>query len=507
MIPVLTAKQTREADAATIANEPVSGINLMERAAAKCFDFISRRFGKEKHFRVFCGTGNNGGDGLALARMLAQAGYQVRVHIVRYNTKSSGDFETNFARLKDLCEITAIETREEIPSIGVHEVVIDALFGTGLSKPPEGIAAQVIQSINSESGYTIAIDIPSGLYADQCSVHHKDRIIDARLTLSFQLPKLAFFFPENARHVGEFKILNIGLNQHFISDSKTHYHVVELSDVCRLLPPRKPFSHKGTYGHALLMAGSRGKAGAAVLAAKACLRAGAGLLTVQVPRSSGEILQVAVPEAMLGKEEGEDHLETVAGVEKYDAIGIGPGIGQEGQTARMLKLLLQSDTDSMVVDADALNILGENKTWLSFFPGNCILTPHPREFERLFGKTSDDFERLELLRASAIKYGLCIVLKGRYSLIASPGGNVFINTTGNPGMATGGSGDVLTGILTGLLAQGLSPLDACMAGVALHGLAGDLALEHESEQSLVASDLVKYLGKAFQEVAKYRDGH
>jgi NAD(P)H-hydrate epimerase len=206
---------------------------------------------------------------------------------------------------------------------------------------------------------------------------------------------------------------------------------------------------------------------------------------------------------MLGKEEGEDHLEMLAEIEKYDAIGIGPGIGLEEQTARMVKLLLQSDTDSLVLDADALNILSENKTWMGFLPGNCILTPHPREFERLFGKTADDFERLELLRTSAIKYGVCIVLKGRYSLIASPGGNIFINTTGNPGMATGGSGDVLTGILTGLLAQGLSPLNACMAGVALHGLAGDLALEHESEQSLIASDLVKYLGRAFQEVAKF----
>jgi len=504
MVPVLTARQNREADAYTIAHEPVESIDLMERASFKCFDFIARRFGREKNFLVFCGTGNNGGDGLVLARRMAEAGYPVRVFVVRYSPKSSGDFDINLKRLQGVCPVNDILTAADFPKITPHDIVVDALFGTGLSKPPEGLSADVIQHINQFSAYTISIDLPSGLYADQCSVEHKDFIINARLTLTFQLPKLAFFFPENAKHVGEFRVLNIGLHQGFIASCTTRYHVTDLVDMAHILVPRKPFSHKGTYGHALLVAGSYGKTGAAVLAARACKRSGVGLLTVQAPRCSHTVLQTTVPEAMLAEEVGENYLHSPINGKKYDAIGIGPGLGQEEETIGVIKFLLQSYAAPVVFDADALNILSENKTWLSFLPANSILTPHPREFERLFGTTANDFERVDLLVASAVKHGVYIVLKGRYTLIASPGGNVFINTTGNPGMATGGTGDVLTGILTGLLAQGLNPLDACITGVGIHGLAGDLALEPQSEQSLMASDIIEHLGKAFQEVAKFR---
>lgn len=505
MIPILSAQQTREADAYTMKHEPVSGLDLMERAAAKCYDFIARRVGKDKPFLVFCGTGNNGGDGLVMARKLHEAGYHVRVYIVRYTDKTSSDFDANAQRLKGLLQINNISSNNDFPPISPNDQVLDALLGTGLSRPPQGLLSDLIQHLNRYSAYTISIDMPSGLYADRSSVLHKEQIINAKLTLTFQLPKLAFFFPENAKHVGEFRALNIGLHHDFIASCKTTENVIEPADVSRIVQPRKPFSHKGTYGHALIVAGSYGKSGAAVMSARACIRSGVGLLTVQAPRCSHLVLQTTVPEAMLAHEDGENFLLSPIYTSPYNAVGIGPGLGKDEETVRMFKFMLQSCKVPLVVDADALNILSENPAWLDLLPAGSILTPHPKEFERLFGKTSNDFERMELLRASAIKHNVCIALKGRYSLIASPGGNVYINTTGNPGMATGGSGDVLTGIITGLLAQGLNPLDACMAGVCLHGLAGDMALETHSEQSLIATDIIEYLGRAFQEVAKFRE--
>lgn len=503
MIPVLSAQQNREADAYTMAHEPISPADLMERAAGRCFDYISRHFAKEKPVLLFCGTGNNGGDGLVIARKLPEAGYKVRVFVVRYNDKSSAEFDLNLKKLAGI-DITVIREEKHFPLIDKNDMVVDALLGTGLSRPPEGLMADLIQHINSHSAFTIAIDLPSGLYADSCSVIHKDRIINAHLTLSFQVPKLAFFFPENAKHTGEIKILEIGLHRGFLSSCKTTYYVTEPVDVARNIPARKAFSHKGTYGHALLISGSKGKAGAAVLAAHACLRSGVGLLTVQAPRCAHQVLQTVVPEAMLCPEDGDDHVLSVNDWTKYQAMGIGPGLGTNEDTARMLKFVLQEYKGPVVFDADALNILSENKTWLSFLPAGSILTPHPKEFERLFGKTSDDFERLELLKTSAAKYGIHILLKGRYSLLATPGGYIHINTTGNPGMATGGTGDVLTGIITGLLAQGIGPLAAAVSGMWLHGMAGDLALQEESEQSLIASDVIKYLGDAFKEMEKYR---
>lgn len=504
MIPVLNAEQIREADAYTIAHEPVDNIDLMERAAGRCYDYIAQRYDKQHCFTVFCGTGNNGGDGLVMARLLAQSGYNVRVFTIQTGAGSSDGFRVNLERAGVVCPVTRISAENDFPALDKNERVIDALFGTGLSRAPEGLVAELIEYINRHSFHTISIDLPSGLYADRSAAAHKKQIVNAKLTLTFQLPKLAFFLPENALYVGFFRVINIGLDLGFIASCKTRYHVTELNDLAGIIVPRNPFSHKGTYGHALVMGGSEGKTGAAVLSAMACLRAGAGLLTVKAPRCAHEALKAVLPEAMLEQEPGEFYITSGIEQERYDALGIGPGLGTHEETARVLKLLIQTFQGPMVIDADALNILSENKTWLSFLPAGCVLTPHPGEFERLFGKSSGDDERIELLVSSAVKFGVHIVLKGRYSLIATPGGNVFINTTGNPGMATGGSGDVLTGIITGLLAQGLTPLDACMAGVGIHGLAGDMALETQSEQSLIASDLVRHLGRAFREVEKFR---
>jgi len=498
---ILSVENIREADLFTIKNEPIKSIDLMERAASHCFYWLAENIPAHKKIRVICGTGNNGGDGLAIARMMASKGYATEVFLFGSPDKLSPDCKINYERITETTSIPCqvIEEKGSIPSFnGEDDIIIDALFGSGLSRPVSGFLADVIRHINSQHSIVISIDIPSGLFCDETvSSSHDPAIIHADHTLTFSPPKLAFFFPENDKYVGNWHLLDIGIMQEFINRSETHNHYITHSDCKRLLKKRNKFSHKGTFGHAYLICGSKGKMGAAVLAAKACLRSGPGLVTAHIPNSGITILQTAVPEAMLDADPDENIFTEIPDLNAYSSVAIGPGIGQSEATSRALKLLIQNSSLPLIFDADAINILGENKTWISFVPKGSIFTPHPKEFERLVGKSSNNFDRNKMQREFSVKHGVYVVLKGANTAVSTPDGHCWFNTTGNPGMATGGSGDVLTGILAGIKAQGYSSLDTCLLGVYLHGLAGDLAAKEEGQEALIAGDIIQHLGTSF----------
>jgi NAD(P)H-hydrate epimerase len=473
----------------------------MERAATQCFNWIKSHISKSNKFKIFCGTGNNGGDGLVIARLLLDKNCDVDVFIVKFSAKLSDDFKTNFERLIKYkkVSITDILKNSEFPFISPDDIIIDAIFGTGLSKPVKGFTGELIEHLNKSMARIISIDIPSGLFGD-INFGKKGAVIRANHTLTFQQPKLSFLFSSNACYVGDWQVLNIGLDKEFINSVKTKDFYIDISDCKSVYKPRTKFSHKGNYGSALIVSGSYGKTGAAVLSAKACLKAGVGLLTVQIPKSGYQIIQTAVPEAMVETDSCESYISDVVDIKSFNAIGIGPGIGTKAETQKVLKMLIQNSANPLVIDADAINILSENKTWLAFLPKGSILTPHPKEFERLVGKKTTDTERYELQKALSVKHSVYIILKGANTSISCPDGSCYFNSTGNPGMATAGSGDVLTGILLGLLAQGYSSLETSILGVFLHGLAGDLAAERYGFESTTAGDIIAYLGIAFRKI-------
>lgn len=499
---ILSIQNTREADNYTIANEPISSIDLMERAAKQIYKWIKKRVDNSVKIVVYAGPGNNGGDGLAVARMLASKSYGVEVNLIMFSTKTSDDFNENLKRLNGIEGITLneIKTEKDLKPSSPDDLIIDAIFGSGLSRAAKGLAAESIHHINNQPAIKLAIDIPSGLFADETSKNDISPIVRADYTLSFQMPKLAFLLPENESFVGQWEILNIGLHPKFINTVETKNFFMQMDDVVFSLKPRTKFSHKGTFGHALMIAGSYGKMGAAVLAAKACLKSGVGLLHVHIPKIGYQIMQTASPETMLSIDRYDNYFSEVPDLSKYNVVGIGPGLGMETQSQMALKLLIQNNQAPMVFDADALNILAENKTWLAFIPRDSVLTPHPKEFERLAGKWKNDFERLELQRQFAVKYRMVVVLKGAHTSICLPDGTCYFNSTGNNGMATAGSGDVLTGIITGLMAQSYLPATAAILGVFIHGLAGDIAAKKTGEHALLAGDIIENIGKAFKKL-------
>jgi ADP-dependent NAD(P)H-hydrate dehydratase / NAD(P)H-hydrate epimerase len=500
MNKVLSVEQIREADSYTIKNEPVDSVDLMERASKQCVDWISQHRNSHTELFIFCGPGNNGGDGLAMARLLCELNYKVVVLVLRISDQNSENFKENYERLTDQekCKIIEINNIDNFPLIPAKGVVIDAIFGSGLTKPTTGVFADIINEINKHSGITIAIDIPSGLYADINTDGSQKNIIKADYTLSFEFPKYAFFMAENDQYVGHWVVLPIGLSEEYIREVKATNYLLDQNDIKHVFRKRLKFSHKGNYGHALLIAGSVGKMGAAILASNSCLRAGVGLLTAHIPNKGNDVLQMAVPEAMVSLGRFENYFSDVPELGAYNAIGVGPGIGLQEQTQNSLKVLIQNSDAPIVFDADALNILAENKTWLAFLPKGCIFTPHPKEFERLAGKWNNDFELAAKVKTFAVDNNVVLVLKGAHTQIATPAGECFFNKTGNPGMATAGSGDVLTGIILGLLAQNYSSVQAAIIGVYIHGLAGDLAAKKIGKTALIASDLIKYMGKAFK---------
>lgn len=499
---ILSAEQIKACDAFTIQSEPITSIDLMERAAMTCIKHIVKKSSIDSEFVVFCGTGNNGGDGLAIARFLIKRNYAVKTFIVDQHQNYSDDFKTNLERLKELKPdgIFNITSQEELKPLAFHPntIVIDAIFGTGLNKPLSGIATELVKFINSTQLFTISIDIPSGLFADKPNMND-DVIVKSSITLSFQFPKLSFLMPQNGLYVPEFEVLDIGLHKLFIQNIPTSNYFVTKTDLHPLLKARAKFSHKGSFGHALLIAGAYGKMGASVIAAKACLRSGAGLLTVQTPKKGINILQSSIPEAMVNADAHEEVITELPSMDKFTAVAIGPGIGTEGITESVIKKLLNYDL-ATVFDADALNILANNKTWLSFLQPDSILTPHVKEFDRLTKKHTDDFERLETAKQFAIKHRCILVLKGAYTQTVTPDGNAFFNSTGNAGLAKGGSGDTLTGIILGLLTRGYTPPQAALIGVYLHGAAADNALKKIHIESLLASDVINRIPKAFEKL-------
>lgn len=491
---IFNAEQIQKWDAYTIMNEPVASIDLMERAAQRCTEWLTENEFAEKPVKIFCGKGNNGGDGLAIARQLIERGCDVQIFIVELGVKGTNDFQTNLARLHVVnANIFFIQSADFFPEITGDEIVIDALFGSGLNRPLKELYAETVKHINAHAKTVIAIDIPSGLFLDRSSKGNV--IIKAQYTLTFQSLKLCFLVAENEKYFGNVVVLNIGLHKDYPATVETVFQLTTPHLIKKIYRPRKKFTHKGTYGHALLFAGNKGKMGASVLCARACLRTGAGLLTCSIPEDVFTIMQIAVPEAMVVKRDDK------TGYQKYTVVGAGPGIGTEENTAQLLHQLINSFSKPMVLDADALNILSQNKEWLSLLK-EVIVTPHPKEFERVFGNCENDFERIDKALQFSKRYKIVIVLKGHYTLIGF-NGNGYFNTTGNAGMAKGGSGDVLTGVITALLSQNYKPFEAALLGVFLHGLAGDIALKKQSAESMLPSDLIENIGKAFKKIAGF----
>jgi hydroxyethylthiazole kinase-like uncharacterized protein yjeF len=496
---IFATEKIRAWDEYTIQHEPIASIDLMERAATACFDWITQQGFQNKSFSVYCAKGNNGGDGLAIARMLSQAGHRVAVNIIEFGHKGTEDFQTNLARLHETpAEIKFISAENAINPPPPGDILIDALYGSGLNRPLDGLSARLVAQINESGQPVIAIDIPSGLFVDRSS--RGNTIVKATHTLTFQCYKPALLLPENAEYFGEVHVLDIGLHPGFLENNSSNLRWIDAAMVQSILRPRKKFSHKGDFGHAALAAGSTGMMGAAILCARACLRSGVGKLTVHIPSSAISIMQTAVPEAMCKVEEGTGYITAFSSPEKYQAIGIGPGLGQHDLHAALMEYIFQHYHRPLVIDADGLNVLAKHNWLLNKIPNNSILTPHPKEFERLFGKTGDDFQRLALALEKAAFHKIIIVLKGHFSFIATPEGIGYFNSTGNAGMATGGTGDVLTGILTALIAQGYDPREAAVAGTHIHGLAGDMAASMISPEAMVASDIVDYLGAAFSQL-------
>ncbi len=498
---IYTAEQVRAWDAYTIAREPISSIDLMNRAASAWTNrFLKHETDYYRPIDVLCGPGNNGGDGIAIGRYLRLAGFDACIYLCHFDLPTSQDFRAQFALTKDLSGIDIITPSANATfTLRSHAIVIDALFGMGINRALAPTHSRLISDVNAAQHKVYAVDLPSGLMPERPTT---GTVLRADVTISFERPKLAFFAPENQDYIGTWEIVPIGLHPAFEEEQTTDYHFLSRTEAKKLYLPRKRHEHKGTRGHACLLTGSLGKMGAAVLSAKACMRTGVGLTTVHLPTCGTEILQIATPEVMVSTDTGTDSLHQLPPqLERFDALGCGPGIGGSEQTAQMMSDLLSAcQSKPLVLDADALNHLASNQNLLKLLPKHSILTPHYKEFERLFGQTNHFFEKLELSQNIARKYQVALVLKGANAPVVLPDGQIWFNSTGNPGMATAGSGDVLTGMLTSLLAQGYSTPDAARLGVYLHGLSGDLAAEQIGHDALIASDIIEYLGAAFRKM-------
>ncbi len=502
---IFTSTQIHELDQYTIDHEPIRSIDLMERAARVLTQAITESWPATMPVVIFAGPGNNGGDALAVSRMLNEQNYHVQTFLFNITGKLSADCTESKQRLcdkKGRALFTEVTQEFEPPQLGPDYLVIDGLFGSGLNKPLAGGFASLVKYINASKANVVSIDVPSGLMTEDNTYNVSANIIRATQTLTLGQLKLSFLFPENQIHIGEVRVLDIKLSQEGIAKIEAPYTLMEEGEARQLIRKRNPFAHKGQMGHALIIAGSYGMAGAAILATRACLRSGVGKVTIHTPKRNVAILQTAVPEAIVSIDREETTFTEVIPTVDYQAMGVGPGLGTSEQTALSLFAQIRGTQCPVVADADALNILANRRTWLQQLPKGIILTPHPKELERMEGKSIDSYEQLMKARDMAERIQGYVVLKGHHTAICMPDGHVVFNTTGNAGMATAGSGDVLTGIITGLLANGYTREQACLLGVYLHGLAGDLAVREIGEESLVAGDLIDYLPKAFLKLKK-----
>jgi hydroxyethylthiazole kinase-like uncharacterized protein yjeF len=472
MLPLLTAKQIREADAYTIAHEPISPVNLMERASKAFVGWFINHFpDKNSAVSVYCGTGNNGGDGLAIARMLHEHKYKsISIKIARFSEKETDDFNANLKRIAEVgLKVQEINPKADFPAEKGF-IIIDALLGSGLNKPLAGDYKKLAEFINGLSLPVVAVDVPTGFYTDG-ETELKATVIKADLVITFQQPKINFLLPESAPYINCWEAVDIGIDASFVQSLNSPYQFLEEKDIKAILKPRHRFSNKGTYGHALMVAGQAKTMGAALLSSAACAYAGAGLTTACVPESGLTALNTYMPELMAIVRKGAK-LPDIEW-EHFSTIGIGPGLGKDKHALDLVTNVLTNYKKPVVIDADALNLLAANpKLWKKITPGS-IVTPHMKEFDRLFGDHANWWQRLQSSIEKAKEHSIYIVLKNDYTLVATPEGKVYFNSTSNAAMATGGMGDVLTGIITSLLAQKYSPLAACLAGVYIHGKAGD----------------------------------
>ncbi len=498
---LFTAEQIHALDRYTIEHEPISSIDLMERAATTITEEITMRWPTDTPIAVFAGPGNNGGDALAVARMLCGLGYSVHVYFFNVTGKLSDDCRANRERLSQQHPTVLTEVTKEFdpPQLSDDTLVIDGLFGSGLNKPLTGGFASVVKYINQSQATVVSIDLPSGLMAEDNTYNVKQHIIEADYTFTLGQRKICMFMADNQQYLGEIHTLDIGLSEEYIARTHSQFTTIDEPQLLSMLRPRSEFAHKGSMGHALLVAGSRGMAGAATLAGRACLRSGAGKVTIHTPLCNADILQISVPEAVLHLDPDASAFMEATEPNMFSAMGIGPGMGQAEGTAVAMMTQIRGSQMPIVIDADALNILSYHRTWLQQLPEDVILTPHPKEMDRLLGAPSANaFERLMKTCEMAQHLHIYIILKGHYSALCLPNGDIVFNTTGNAGMATAGAGDVLTGIVTGLLARGYERQEAAMLGMYLHGLAGDLAVKDIGQESLIASDIIAYLPKAFR---------
>ncbi len=498
---ILSAKQLYKADQITVEKGKITSLDLMERVATACFQWIHNRLqGDSVTIQVFCGTGNNGGDGLVIARHLKQHGYNVNTHVINCSNKRSEAFLDNYERLKEIgIWPEMITCSSEFPKISENDMIIDAIFGLGLSRSPESVLKETIQYINASNAYVLSIDFPSGLFADK-PIIDVESVIKAYHILTFQTPKLAFLLPDNQEYITSWDVIDIGLDSEYLDSVETDFQLINKNDVLPIYKFRERFSHKGDYGHSLIIGGSFGKIGAVTLTSRAALTIGSGLVTAYVPKCAYQILQTSIPEAMV-EVDAENELEYFNSKINPTATGIGIGMGTSTKTEEGFKKFLQENKLPLVIDADAINLLSKNKSLLKLVPENSVLTPHPKEFERLVGKWKDDYEKLDKLLKLSKKHKLIIVLKGAYTAIVHQG-KIHFNTTGNPALATAGSGDVLTGIITGLIAQQYTSFEAVILGVYLHGKTADLAMKTKVFETFTASDSIDFLSDAFIDLLK-----
>lgn len=493
---LFSAEQIYAADKFTITKQKITSDELMERAAVQIFNWMHLRMqGAPVKIHLFCGIGNNGGDGIALARHLQEHGYNIAVHVVNYSEKRSKDFLINLDRLKDRkIWPNFIAADCEFPEIGVDDIIVDAIFGIGLNRPPDAWVVKLITHLHASKAFILSVDIPSGLYSDRVP-EQKDAVVKANFVLSFQTPKLVFFLPETGIYIDQWEVLDIGLDREFLTKEKTAFELIGKNEVLPMYIPRSKFSHKGTHGHSLLIGGSYGKIGAVKLASIAALKIGSGLVTSYVPTCGYSVLQTSLPEAMV-LTGGDTSITKIDFDLTANAIGIGMGMGTEQETKKAFSDFLKTNKAPLVIDADGLNMLASKKALCELLPKQTVLTPHPRELERLVGTWKDDFDKLEKTKAFSKKFDCIVIIKGAHTITVYHDEG-FVNTTGNPGMATAGCGDVLSGIVTGLIAQGYESLQAAIFGVYLHGKSADLLIESTGYQSLIASDVVNGLGTAY----------
>lgn len=481
----------------------ISSTDLMERAATQLFNWMHMRMqGAQVPIHVFCGIGNNGGDGLVLARHLITHGYNVKTYVVNCSNKRSKDFLINYDRIKNVTKNwpALLTCKEDFPEINKDDIIVDAIFGIGLNRPVDDWVKELFVHFRKSKAFTLSVDIPSGLYLDM-AVADSEAVVFANYTLSFASPKLVFFLPETAKYTQNWEVLDIGLDRQFLFETNTDVELIGKQEVLALYQPRDKFSHKGNFGHSLIIGGSHGKIGAVTLASRAALSAGAGLVSSYVPKCGYQILQTVFPEGMVITDENDHEITAIDFNIEPTVVGLGVGMGTSNKTIKAFEEFLKTNKTPLVVDADGINMLSKQKALLKLLPQGTVITPHPKELERLIGAWQNDFEKLDKTKAFTKKYELVIVLKGAHTITVF-GDKLCVNTTGNPGMATAGSGDVLMGIITGLISQGYDPLISSIFGVYMHGKAADIAVEDYGYQSLLASHIIDYLGQAYLDLFK-----